>query len=228
MKNLVRLTPLLALFTGACVSIGTMQTAHTVGDGAVQFAVEPAWEGVSSEGDSVRLPRLDFSVRHGLTDRIDIGGRIGASGLELTGKFQLTDPANRALVLALAPSVGGVAIGGASDDSSMAAGLLNISLPVLIGIGVGEKGSELVFGPKLIDTVIFGGMDGAGSAYSILSVGGSLGFCLSTGRFKLFPEVSIAKPVIGTVSSTDDSTISKMFKGGTIYQFGLGFLFGGR
>ena len=109
-------------------------------------------------------------------------------------------------------------------------GLLNFHLPLLLGIGIGEGGSELVLGARVIDTLLFLGADGDGGSINIVSVGGTLGFCLSLGRFKLFPEVSIAKPVVGTVDSLgdSDSSSSKLFGGSLIYQFGVGFLFGGR
>jgi len=230
MKPLVRLVPLIALFVSGCASFSTFQTAHTVGGGNVQFAVEPSWQGASAEGDSIGFPRIDFGLRYGLTDRIDIGGRAGASGVEFMGKFLFTDPASRRFSLSVAPSGGGLAFGGASDEGSAGVGLLNFTLPVLIGIGFGEKGSEVIFAPKLVDTVLFAGADREGGAINIVSAGVSFGVCLSLARFKLLPEISVARPFAGTFDATDgESAASQLFSGGgAIYQFGLGFLFGGR
>jgi hypothetical protein len=219
--------PLLPLLLGACFSVGAYQTAHTVGADHFQCAVEPAFEGGSYEKSSVAVPRFDFDVRYGLTDRIDIGGGIGAKGLELAGKFQLTNPANRGFVVSLAPSAGGLAIGGASDDVALGAGLLTFTLPVLFGIGIGES-SEVVIGHKVLDVVAFAGSDDGGGAANLVLWGGSLGFCLSLGRFKLLPEVAVVTPLVGSVGNTDDGAVSKLLRSRAIFQFGLGFLFGGR
>ena len=130
-----------------CATAGTFQTASTVGEDNFQFAVEPSIVG-TSEVDNTRVPMASISGRYGLSDTAEIGGRLGPGGFELLSKFQLTEPGADGVIVSVAPSVGGVA--GAIGGDGI--GVMNIGVPLLIGIPSGKR-NELVLGPKVVDSI---------------------------------------------------------------------------
>lgn len=211
----------LALASG-CVSIGGVQTADTLGKGNFQFAVEPGVWGaaaIAEDVDGFLLPHVDFTARYGVTDSVDIGARFGSSLLELQTKFLLTDVNDTGKAISIAPSLVGVFFG-AGDD---AAGYANVNIPVLIGLKT-SGGSELVFGPRISDIIVFGSGNGDGGAANLLSVGASIGYAARVSEgFRLMPEVAVLVPVLGTATGGGDAVAG--FNGGLI-QFKLGMLFG--
>lgn len=211
----------LALASG-CVSIGGVQTADTLGKGNFQFAVEPGVWGaaaIAEDVDGFLLPHVDFTARYGVTDSVDIGARFGSSLLELQTKFLLTDVNDTGKAISIAPSLVGVFFG-AGDD---AAGYANVNIPVLIGLKT-SGGSELVFGPRISDIIVFGSGNGDGGAANLLSVGASIGYAARVSEgFRLMPEVAVLVPVLGTATGGGDAVAG--FNGGLI-QFKLGLLFG--
>ena len=107
---LKRLTPLIAALAltvtaGGCATIGTLQTANTLGKGKFQMALEPsAWGAIGST--TVLVPNVTLAARYGLSPTLDIGGRVGSNGFEINGKLQLTPPKAPGLVVSIAPASG--------------------------------------------------------------------------------------------------------------------------
>ena len=227
MKTYLRAFALLfgvGLLGTGCASINAAQTANTMGKGGLQIGLEPAVEAFSGSNGlgTGYAPRVDLAVRYGVTDSIDIGGKVGSSLAELDGKFQLTDPASQSFVLSLAPSIGGFVFGSAGNT----AGAFTAKLPLLIGIGFG--GHQLVLGPTLTD-ILGEGSDSSGNSAvtNIFGVGATIGvaFRLSDG-FRLMPEFGFMVPVTGTSSGNGTSTSAGLTSAGFLWQVGLTFLFG--
>ncbi len=211
----VRLTAVVVI-TG-CASFSSVQTADTLGRGQIQAAVEPGlWGAVSNRGPAV-IPHVDGAVRFGVTDRIDLGVRAGMSFLEFQTKFQLTEPSSPTLAVSLAPTLGGLFANSGSDGS--AEGILNVALPVLIGVKFG--GNQLVFGPRAQGFFIFTN----GQAVPIVAVGTSVGFMWRlTENFGLMPELAVLAPVVGVNEAA--MLFRGLNTGGSFVQFKVGIVFG--
>jgi hypothetical protein len=232
--QLTSLAACVAFTSAGCISVGTMQRAETLGAGRTQFGLEPALWGVASSAGHIVLPTIGGAIRYGVLDNLDIGGRVSLAGVEADAKVLLTPRGS--VMVSLAPSIGGLAIGGAASGTtgSTTVGYINAQLPVLVGIPLG--GHELILGPKLVDYTLFGGASvkgGSGSAaINILSAGASIGFAARINpSFQLLPEIAFAYPIYGSgtasASNGASSTTSSALNGnGAVFQVGLGFLFG--
>jgi hypothetical protein len=237
---LKRLAPLLAALAlvataSGCATIGTLQTADTLGKGKFQMGLEPSVWGAIASGGTILVPNVTLSARYGLSDNFDIGGRVGSNGFELNGKLMFTKPKAPGLIVSLAPSIGGFALaaGGA------AAGTFYLQVPVLLGFPIGG-GSQFVLGPKVMDWFFFGaastssgGTTSSGSASgNMLALGTSVGVSLKLGSgFRLLPEVSFAYPLITAASAGSGGTSAGASSVGTssgvLTQISLALLFGG-
>lgn len=216
MRPLVALFP---LFTG-CATLGTFQSAETLGQGAWELGIEPSmWGAVSGEGSAL-YPHAGVSGRVGVTEGVDLGGRVGSSGVEFTTKFALSKP-GATMPISLAPSFGGMAISAAGSSVSV----LALHVPLLFGIKTGEN--ELVLGPKL-HVYSFGASTGGEAAGGALwSLGGSLGYALRLGpTVRLIPELAFAVPTLAT--GTDGAEAAVGITDGALLQIGLGIVIGGR
>jgi len=209
----------MALGSGSmgCLAIGAAQTAQTLGAGNYEVSIEPGVYGAAVGGNTFPFASLNVAFRAGLTDRFDLGGRVGTTLGELQTKILLSDPENENFALSLAPAVGGFGLG----SSLGGFGVLSVPLPVLIGFKFGRH--ELTLGPRLQNLVVFGsagaaGADASAAAY-VLMAGGSLGFGAQlTDRFRLFPEIAIAAPIYSS------STTSASAGGQSASQSSSGFL----
>lgn len=215
----------LPLFAG-CPSMGTMQTARTAGEGNVQIAIEPSVWGVATSEGTVALPNVNMAVRYGVSDSMDVGARFGGSLIQVLGKFRLTDPtAEGDLILSLAPTLGGLFFAGGGAG----VGILNLQVPMLAGIPVGD--SELTLAPKLIYNGVFGGGGGESASVHAVSIGASVGFAAKIGNFRLVPEVAVSYPLftMGRVSGDGaGGSISEVAGfGGVMFQVSTAMLFGG-
>ncbi len=225
---MARATRLVILLAGAflasgCATFGTMQTASTVGRGHTRVALEPSMWGAATPDGTALVPVVTLSAEHGLSDQVDIGGRVGTSGFELWGKLQLTPPLSP-VILSLAPSAGGFALVGSGGGG----GILFFQLPVLVGIRVG--GSELVLGPKIHDWMLIGSSGGTNGSGNLVSVGGTLGFALRLGPgFRIMPEIAVLRPVVASVTAgTGDNTLTQVFSSQAyLLQFSVSLMFGG-
>jgi hypothetical protein len=216
--------------TGGCLSVASFQTADTNGRGNLQMSLEGSRFGLRSGNDNVHLgvPVFNVAGRYGVTDDLDVGARVGMSGMEFMAKKRLFGKPGE-LSVALAPSVGGFPLGSTS--------LLMGQLPVLIGIPLGPH--QLVLSPKLqfyqvsdsdsSETTASGAV--SVSSATLFNVGTGVGFSLKVGdNFRILPEVSIVYPVLGANDSNNgpSSTVDLTKTNGAIYQAGVAFLFGGK
>lgn len=218
-----------ALLLAGCASLSNMQMADTLGRGNFQVGVETGtWSAASSKapisvanGNPSFLPHVDVAARFGVSDGVDLGLRAGLSFLELQAKFLFTRPGDRHLAVSLAPTAGGLLVPGSGNAPVQ--GLLNIAVPVLIGIKT-SGGSELVLGPRLQNLIL---MSGTSTVYG-LGAGGSIGFAFRfTDNFGLMPEASIVVPILGASAFSSQLTTSSLTGDGLfLFQFKIGVLVG--
>lgn len=200
------------LLFAICGCAGTMQTARTNGAGKWQLGVEPGLVAHKTDHDpnadsEIKKPRignveyypyLNLSTRYGVSDRVDLGLRLGVFRYEIQSKFMISDPNEKDdVALSFAPSV----VFGAE-------GAISLNNSILAGIPIGE--TELVISPRALI--------GTDDSRLRTTVGGSLGWAIPLGSVKILPEFNIDVPVIGTDRIFD----------GVLYNIGIGLLFGGR
>lgn len=231
MHCLLRRTLVVAAALGVtgCASLSNVQTADTLGKGNVQVGIEPGLLGGAGAGGATFLPHVDASIRYGVAERVDIGLRAGSSFLELQSKFLVTTPGDPNIAVSIAPTVGGLVAVGASSSGGGSAGLLNIGVPVLIGIKT-SGGSEFIIGPRMQNIVIFGGGGGGSGSIYVMGLGGSLGFFWRIAdNFGLLPEVAAVYPLVGAAaaSGAGSTGVTGLSANGALLQFKLGVIIGG-
>lgn len=174
-----------------CATLGSYQTADTVGRGNWEGAIEPTLGGGGAAGEPVFGPHVDVAVRAGVSDRMDVGGRFGSSGLHLSLKLMLTDADADGVILSLAPAAGGFLLPGVFIDRDRPFGVLDLNLPVLVGIPTTNR-SQVVIGPRAVSMTWFVGSE----SKSVVLLGSSFGFHTRTSSgLQLVPELTVAKPL---------------------------------
>lgn len=213
---------LLAFSAWGCSATGMVQTAQTLGKGAWEASIEPGIIG------AIQFPPpgpvLNAALRYGVSDRVDIGARLGTSRFEFQSKFLLTAPENPSLAVALAPS-----FGLALDFAGLGfIPMVQLPVPLLIGLKFGQN--ELTIGPRLVNTLFFGPEEPETGAVYVLSAATSLGFAAQvTDTFRILPEFSLSLPAAIAKLENNSSTKYLPFeKGVLLYAFTLGFQFGSK
>ena len=223
MMRRLALLPALALLAG-CPSFSTMGTARTLPKGKGQFFVAPGGmvlkdfqRDANGQYESFGLPTVEFGGRYGVTDGVEVGGKVWMLGAEIDSKFALlrAPSADAGLDVSLAPAISLYPFTSGDQNATYAW----IHLPLLVGVNLG--GSQLVLGPRASGMFI----TGSGDDVSALWLGGSLGYAWKVGDgFRLLPEVSVAYPAhvrVGASATTD------LEPKGAIVQGSIGLLFGG-
>ncbi len=182
-----RLLPLI-LLTG-CFSFGSNQRANTLGAGHHEVAIEAAGvTAATSTEDLLIIPRASLRYRAGLTERFDLGARLGVTGLDALLKYQLTEPTDEDFVAALTGEIGGFVLG---EEPIV----LRSQVAGLFGWGFGAH--QVVLGPRAYvwylknDTGFFSG--NGGFVATGLSAGAD--FAL-TEALHLGPELTAAMPIL--------------------------------
>jgi hypothetical protein len=202
-------------FTGCAPTL--TQTALTNGKGRLQVAPELGAAITGFDERQTVLPSVGLSARYGVTDRLDLGLRLGPGLVELQSKVLLIDPGARrleAVALSLAPSV---AVSFA-DAAGFGAFYGRIAVPVLLDVPVGRE--RFIFGARLAQVIAPADAVGLNQGWE-LSAGLSVGFALSLGEvLQLVPEVGLDVPLAGRATA---------LPGASLPQLGLrlGVLFGG-
>src|SRR5581483_2936594 len=86
---------LLVMTQTGCPSFSTFGLARTLNKGAVQGLVAPGCGGAIAIGNKTGTtvgagyPLLEGGVRVGVTDHVEVGGRLGFNGITGEGKFAL-------------------------------------------------------------------------------------------------------------------------------------------
>lgn len=194
----------------SCATVGTLQTADPLGKGNYEVGIEPGAAIFGADGGSVPLPAFDVTLRAGVSERVDVSGSLGFSGLGVGTKILLTPPDSDLVYVSVAPSATVFALG---------VTLYQFELPVLVGVPFGPH--QLVVAPKLYD--YFGStVDGAANA-NLLTVGGSAGFSFQVGEnVRVMPEYAVVVPVAGSAAVLGESTGGGVSGGYAISQLSLG------
>ena len=125
----------LSLLSG-CYSFSTLGRAHTVGARHVEVFAAPEALVVRSAGQLAVRPVGELGVRVGITDKLDVEGRVTTLGGALSAHVQLhRDP--RSIDMMLAPGVQYT-----SPDK------LALELPLVLGINLPHD-NEIVLAPRL-------------------------------------------------------------------------------
>lgn len=213
----------------ACPSLSTLQTPSTVPEGEVRFAlgleaVGASGEDVGGSSTSFVAPQFEFAVRYGVTDNIDLGGKIFAIGGELGMKYQFLEGSFDG---AVAPSLSFIsfsssttAVDGTTADESVS--ILYMHLPFLFGANVSDT-ITVGFGPKFMYVLAFGDVEvsgeGASATMQGLMGGLYLGLPIQVGdAFWIAPEIN----VYTQLAVEDVDAFSDL-----VWQGGLGLYFGG-
>ena len=83
---------LVLIFAGAfltsCASVSTMQTAGTVPEGEVRWAIASTGTGGNGETKASADPNFEAAVRYGATENFDIGLKVNFLGAQIGAKYQ--------------------------------------------------------------------------------------------------------------------------------------------
>jgi len=201
------LTVAAAVLSTGCLTIGASQPASTMGKGNIQGGVEGQfWGNVTSQSGLLWLPNVAGHLRFGVSDHVDLGVRAGFNGLELQGKFMLTDPESTFVFSLITTPQGGYLPGTSNMMTGMTtAHLGRFAVPFggLFGIKLGNH--ELVFGAREVNDLYFlrDNFPGAPTTQVFLiGLGASAGIALRLGNsFILMPEFAIQAPIWASVTS---------------------------
>lgn len=215
----------LALGASACSSVSTLQTAHSLGKGKTQLALETGEQALVTRDTLRAYPVSGIAVRHGVSERVDLGARLGPSGLEAMVKVQLTRPPPD-VVVSLAPQLAAYAW----NTSDVAIRAYNAALPVLVGIPLPHE-HQLVLAPR-VHLASFS--LGAGSAHGFLdtlAVGGTVGIAWkmpSSKAIRIVTELGVMRPVLLWADRSDGVGGLATLPERWTLQANLGFLLGDR
>lgn len=197
------------MMSSGCVSLSSAQRADTLGRGHLQVGLEPT---ITAQPAAVLTPAVDLSVRYGVSERVDVGTRLGQSGLGLTVKVMIT-PRAWPVVLSVAPHVTGQL--NVAPNLAITGPIVQLGLPLLVGVRLGTH--QLVLGPRIE-------LLAAGGGRRVVAVGSSLGVALRlSSAVSVLPEVAATAPLLSAGESVDDA-FARL--NGVLMQVRLSFLLG--
>ncbi len=189
----------LLLLACGCANVGALQRPNTVGAGNGELALELSEQALFNRDTVQAFPMAGIAGRYGVTDSLDLGGRLGPSGFELQAKGLLDGPEARYPV-SLAPSAGVSVL----DTGGVALRFYNFALPLLVGVPL-PRGHQLVVAPRVADSVSFIGAGSAHGLINVLAAGVSVGVALHVWRLWLIPELGVQTPLLTSADRTDVS-----------------------
>jgi hypothetical protein len=202
-----------------------MQTADTLGKNHGQVFVELSEQALVRSDTLTAYPMGAVGGRYGIGERVDLGGRIGPSGIELQLKVQFTPPPPHTVV-SLAPRV---ALWGA-EPKGIGLRSYNVALPLLIGIAL-PKEHQLVLGPTVQNMLFTVSAGSAGMLVDTTYVGSSVGVAWKMPTTKrsvrIVTELGLLYPAVIVGDRSDG--IGGVALGGSKWtlQGNLAFLIGG-
>jgi hypothetical protein len=198
--------------------MGALQTADTVGEGRWRWSAQLMAQGVDPADNSpLGWGQAAVGVQYGLSDAVDVGGRVSTFGAELSGKVRLVKSEDSPWVVSLAPVVGAHQFVLRADAYPEYGEQRYAALPVLVGLDTG--GGQWVLGVR--PTWLYFPEAGNLPAESAFAVGGSLGYAFKLGsRVRLMPEVAAMVPV-GPLPASSETRADGVRPH---VQFGLAFM----
>lgn len=167
------------LANSGCYSFTTLSRAHTIGAGHVEAFVAPEALVVPAGSQVAVRPVGEVGARIGVSDRVDLEGRVTTLGGSLAAHVQLhRDPSKFGVEAMLAPGA-----------QFTAPDKLAFELPLIVGINVGHD-DQIVLAPRLVYQLRFD-TPGLPHPLGFVFMGGSAGFAWRLVRhFTLMPEAS--------------------------------------
>jgi hypothetical protein len=200
-----------AAFASGCSTHTAVTTAHTIGAGNFQGAVEPGVGAIPVAGlGVVATPTFNIAFRYGVSDKVDMGARLGSTSYDINGKYMFTD--TDGTIVSLAPSMTVIAFAA----GGLGGGFFRMDTPLLIGIPVGE--SQFIVGPNWTLNSVFAAAGPVATGAFTMGPGAHLAYSAKMGKsFRLHPELSVKTPfLIGAIPNASPTI-----------GFTLGMLFGG-
>ena len=200
---------LASVVLAGCPSLSTLQTARTVPRGKVRHAVGLEAVGVSVRGaGSAAAGQVEYGMRIGVSDNIDVGFKVYFLGLEGGAKFQLV---RGPFDLSIAPAGAYTSVSVGEDSFHF----LYLHLPILMGVHLGQF-AEMGFGPKLLYALAFGSTSG-GDFASVdgVTAGVYWNLLFKIGGFMLLgPEINAYTPL------QENAFEGVVYQGGIVMAFG--------
>ena len=204
-----------ALACTGCPSFSTLQTPRTVPEGEIRFAGLAGGAGALSDerGPGPRAAQFELSARYGLSERVDVGVKLYALGIEAGVKWLIL---RGPLDIAIAPAVSYASF---DDQMGTSFNAFYAHLPLLFGWNISDR-VTLSFGPKLLVGYQFRSGDVVRSDLLLIEgllVGMYVSVPIRIGRaFWIAPELN-------AYANVTNGDVGKV----TIYEGGLAFMFGG-
>ena len=129
--------------TGCYGNLATFQPARTMSAGGFAIGAEGSGIGVASDAGDKHQGTFSIAGRYAVTNRVEIGARVGTTRPEIMAKFRLDQGKPGVTAISFAPSVGAFP----ATATGIFAWNTYGQLPVLVGIPLGRH--ELVFGGAL-------------------------------------------------------------------------------
>lgn len=208
-----------SLALSTCASVGVFQSPETLGKGRWEVSAELSAQAQAHLDSLALYPTFALSGRYGLGDSVDLGARIGPSGLEAQTKVMLTSRGGT--VVSLAPSIGGAF----SWPQGLFLSTAQATLPVLIGLPLNQQ-LQLVFAPRLHDSLFILSAGQSGATVNTLWVGGAIGVVMLSGRVKLIPDIGFLAPLATTTWRSDLPPGTAWTQGRWTFQGNLTFALG--
>jgi len=200
-------------FLGCRGNLASFQPAQTMPAKGFALGVEGSGVGAASDEGGKFEGTFSIAGRYAITDRIEIGARIGTTRPEIMAKFRLDQGKPGSVAISLAPSIGAFA--------ATATGIRAFNdygqIPLLIGIPIGNH--ELVLSPSVhfahavnVDTYVWGFAAGPGAC---------IGFVAQPKPWlAILPSFALAVPFIhaGPLGVDTNDTVA--------YQLGIAVMMG--
>jgi hypothetical protein len=204
-----------------CASVGALQPAQVSGRGKGQVGLEMSQQATWNRGAFVSYPMVGVSGRYGVSDRVDLGGRVGPTGLEAQVKVQLSAPTSPGVIFSLAPSVGFAA----TEANEVKLRYLNIALPLLIGVPL-PRGHQLLLSPRVFNTLYNLEGGSISGTLNTVSLGASVGVAFRVWKLWLIPEFGVAHPMLVTTVNSSGTGGTFAIGAATTFQLNFSVLWG--
>lgn len=184
------------LLLAACASVGVLQSPETLGQGRWEVSAELSSQALANVDSLSLYPMFAVAGRYGLTERVDVGAKVGPSGVEAQTKVMLTS--RNGIVVSVAPLVAGTL----SLPQGLFLSTAQVAVPVLIGVPLSQH-VQLVFAPRVHDSLFVLSAGQAGATVNTFLLGGAAGLVLRLGRIKILPDIGFLAPIATTTWRSD-------------------------
>lgn len=209
-----------------CPSFLVQGRARPIEPGRYQFFANVHGAGVvETTGFPAVMPGLEIGLRRGLTERLEVGGRLSLGGLGFDAKIALkkAPTPDEGIDWAIDPGLAYGTNGIGSVGISPGIHNIDLHLPLLIGFNF-SRGRGLVIGPRVVQRITVMASPGAPTSYTVIG-GASAGFDWPlTTNFHLFPELSLYMPL---ATAGRGYPFQAATHNGLGFQFAIGMLWGG-